>query len=265
MPTISDQPPPGLASASRTERLLAPSVTIALSAVDSAAASIIISPPTERPMPPMRSRIDVGAALEERDGRVDVALALPAEEVRVALALALAAAVEEQHAVAVAREQLRALAAGRPARERDHRRAVPRRDVPALEPQPVARRELRRSRAARRGRQAGRGPCRVRDDVRERDRVNRTASDEEERADGQQQPPPVAPPEASSRRRELHSVTTPRPSSSEPGEDREQPGVVVARRADRPARSARPRCRRGRRRSPTRSAVAARAPARRRA
>ena len=99
----------GFAAVSRTERPLAPSETIALSAVDSAAASIIISPPTERPMPPIRSRIDVGAVLQVRDRSMDVALALPAEQVRVAVALAFAATVEEQHAVAVARKHLRAL------------------------------------------------------------------------------------------------------------------------------------------------------------
>ena len=87
-------------------------------------------------------RVDVGAALQERDGGVDVPLALPAEQVRIALALALASAVEEQHAVAVVGEHLRPLLRGRPAGERDHGRAVLRLDVPALEPEPVARREL---------------------------------------------------------------------------------------------------------------------------
>ena len=85
--------------------------------------------------------VDVGPALEERDGGLDVLLALPAERVRVALALALTAAVEEQHAVAVpgehARLRLGAVAAG----ERDHGGAVLGRDVPAGELEPVARGE----------------------------------------------------------------------------------------------------------------------------
>ena len=54
-PRTSCQVVPGFATMSRTERALAPSDTIAFSADDSAAASIIISPPTERPMPPIRS------------------------------------------------------------------------------------------------------------------------------------------------------------------------------------------------------------------
>src|SRR5215211_4151914 len=51
---VSSHLPPGFASSSRTERPLPPSETIAFSALDSAAASIIISPPTDRPMPPIR-------------------------------------------------------------------------------------------------------------------------------------------------------------------------------------------------------------------
>ena len=61
-------------------------------------------------------RIDVRAALQERDRGVDVALALPAEEVGVALALALTATVEEQDAVAVPCQQLRALLRRMPVR-----------------------------------------------------------------------------------------------------------------------------------------------------
>src|SRR5262249_8326766 len=65
-------------------------------------------------------RVDVGAALEVGNGSVDVASAMPAEGVRIALALALAATVEEQDAVAVAGQELRAgLRAGAPG-ERDH-------------------------------------------------------------------------------------------------------------------------------------------------
>ena len=76
-------------------------------------------------------RVDVRPPLQVRDGGLDVRVAAPAPGVRLALALAFAAAVEEQHAVAVAGEHprllLRAVAAG----ERDHRRAVARGDVPA--------------------------------------------------------------------------------------------------------------------------------------
>ncbi len=115
-------------------------------------------------------RVDLGAILEERDGRVQVALALPAEDVRVAVALALAAAVEEEDAVAVFREHPRLLPWARAARNGDHGGAVLRRDVPALEPQAVARRELdvlvRRPEIGRRHL----CPRRVRDDVGETDR-----------------------------------------------------------------------------------------------
>ena len=70
-----------------------------------------------------------------------VALAFPAERVRIAVALALAAAVEQEHAVAVTREQARLALRPLSARESDHGCTVLRRDVPTLELQPVARRE----------------------------------------------------------------------------------------------------------------------------
>ena len=86
--------------------------------------------------------VDVGPALEVVDRGLDVRVAAPAPGVGLALAATLAATVEEQHAVAVPgehpRRPLRAVAAG----ERDHRGAVLRRDVPALELEPVAGREL---------------------------------------------------------------------------------------------------------------------------
>ena len=124
LPTISDQPPPGFASSSRTERLLAPSETIAFSAGRLGCSldhHLAADRETDAADPP---RIDVRTALQERDRRVDVPLALPAEEVGVALALALAATVEEQDAVAMPREQLRALLRGRPSGEGD--RPLPR-------------------------------------------------------------------------------------------------------------------------------------------
>src|SRR3712207_8484319 len=49
-----------------------------------------------------------------------------------------ATTVEQQHAVAVACEHPRLLLRTLAARERDHGRAVARRDVPALELQPIA-------------------------------------------------------------------------------------------------------------------------------
>ena len=86
-------------------------------------------------------RVDVGTLLQVGDRGLDVAVAAPAEGVRVPVAAALAAAVEEQHAVAVRGQHpgllLRAVAAG----EGDDGGAVARRDVPALELQPVARGE----------------------------------------------------------------------------------------------------------------------------
>ena len=96
LPTISRQPCRGSRRCRGRSGRSRPRTRSPSAPCDSAAASIIISPPTERPIPPIRSGIDVGPALQERDRRVDVALALPAEEVRVALALALAAAVEER-------------------------------------------------------------------------------------------------------------------------------------------------------------------------
>ncbi len=83
---------------------------------DSAAASIIISPPTERPMPPIRSGSTSERLPEVGDGRVDVTLALPAEGVGIALALAFAATVEEEDAVAVAGEHPRRASAVRSGR-----------------------------------------------------------------------------------------------------------------------------------------------------
>ena len=117
LPSSSCQPLP-FARSSRTERLLAPSETIALRAVG-------LGRRLDHHLAADREAdaadplgIDVGATLQERDGRVDVSLALPAEGVGVALALALAAAVEEEDAVAVAREQPRPLLrAARPGNE----------------------------------------------------------------------------------------------------------------------------------------------------
>ncbi len=83
-------------------------------------------------MPADPAWLDVGPLPQEVDRGVDVLLAAPAEEVGVALARAFAAAVEEEHAVAVAREHARVRLGAAAAGERDHRGAVARRDVPAL-------------------------------------------------------------------------------------------------------------------------------------
>jgi hypothetical protein len=89
------------------------------------------------PEPRDPPRVDVGAVPEEVDARADVLVEVPAEGVGVALAAALAAAVVEQHAVAVADEHPRLPARARASGEDDDRRAVARRDVPAVEVQPV--------------------------------------------------------------------------------------------------------------------------------
>ena len=141
LPISSCQPLP-FAISSRTERLLAPSETIALSSEDSAAGFDHHLAADGEPDAADSLGIDVRLTLQERNRRVDVPLALPAEGVRVALALALAAAVEEQDAVSVAREQLGPLLGGGAARERDHRGSVARPDVPALQEQAVGRPEL---------------------------------------------------------------------------------------------------------------------------
>ena len=120
-----------------------------------------------------------------------------------------------------------------PAGERDHRCAVARRDVPALQPQPVAGRELdvlmRRAEIRRRHlRLAG-----VRDDVREGDRL-RDDEQRERRAHGEQQPPPVAPPErvvTAPRAPQRHGADS--EQQERPG-DGEESGVVVARRPGSP-------------------------------
>ena len=139
--------------------------------------------------------VDIGPTLQEGNGRVDVSLALPAEEIRVALALALAATVEHQDAVAVPREHLRPLLRGGAAGEGDHRRAVPRRDVPALQAQAVAGRELdvlvRRAEVGGRHLRAGDMRHDVGDRHREEDQER-----SHQRACGEEQPAEIPPPAA---------------------------------------------------------------------
>ena len=95
---------PGRARSSRIEREPAPSETIALRPFDCAAAWSSVSPPTERPMPPMRPWSTSARVCRIRDSGVDVTLGAPSEDVRVAVALALSAPVEEQDAVAMTRQ-----------------------------------------------------------------------------------------------------------------------------------------------------------------
>ena len=82
----------------------APSATTARSRRSRAAASSSTSPPSDRPKPAIRARVDVGPARSQWSRAVDPRLGVVAEPVRVALALAVARVVEREHAVAVARE-----------------------------------------------------------------------------------------------------------------------------------------------------------------
>ena len=175
--------------------------------------------------------VDIRPALQELDRGLDVLLALPAEPVRVAFALARAAPVEQQHPVAVPDEhprlRLRAVAAG----ERDHRGTVPRRHVPALELEAVARGERHPLEV---GAQLGLrhdGAPQVRVEVAPAQRRDDEQGDDGARGAEQrsaQVTPRVAvvlaagPPQR-------HGAE---PEQREPGGDREQPGVVVAGRAD---------------------------------
>ena len=85
-------------------------------------------------------------AAEVVDRRVDVLVPAPAVGVDGALAVAAAARVVDEHAVAVALEHLRvaqrAAAVAAAARDHQHRRAVARRAVPALELDAVGGREV---------------------------------------------------------------------------------------------------------------------------
>src|SRR5439155_12161685 len=85
--------------------------------------------------------VDVGAVLQERNGRIHVFVGCPAEGVRVAVAVAFAAAVEEQDAVAVASEHPRLLLCAGSAGCCDHCGVILGGDVPASECQAVAGRE----------------------------------------------------------------------------------------------------------------------------
>ena len=175
--------------------------------------------------------IYVGLALQECDGRADVPFALPPERVRVALALALTAAVEEQHPVSVACEELGPLLRGGSARERDDGGPVARRDVPALQAEAVGGRELDVLVGGAEVLGGNRGACRMRHDVRDREREQDHVR-EDEGAGEEQEPAEVPPPTPV-----VGSPRSPQRDSAEAdeqqtGRDREQPREVVAGRTD---------------------------------
>ena len=99
----TNQPRGPRISSSRIERAPAPSETTARRPALPAAASTIISPPTEKPMPPTRPSCTSWLLPQPRDCSVDVLCLTPTEHVRVAVAAVVAARVEEQNSVAVPR------------------------------------------------------------------------------------------------------------------------------------------------------------------
>ena len=177
--------------------------------------------------------IDVGPVLEEPDRRVDVAVPAPAPGVRLAVAAALAAAVEEQHAVAVPGEHARLLLRAAPAGEGDDGGAVARRDVPALELEPVARLEGHVLVGDAQVVVRHDGARRVRGDVAEPDREEH--EHEGHGARDAEQPTPGVPPRAVAH----DAAGPPQPDDAEPEQrerrgDDEQAGEVVAGRPGRP-------------------------------
>ena len=199
---------------------------------DCAAVCSSVSPPTDRPMPPIRLRSTSGAALQEGDGGVQVLLRSPAEDVRVALALTLAATVEEQDAIAVADEHPRRLLRIRPARCRDHGSTVPGRHVPAMQRQPVAGPERHLLVGGAEPGRRHRGARRVREDIRQREREQHDVcrNDRERR---QQQPTHITPETMivpASRRPQGHG---PDAGQQEARRNRQQSCVVVPGRPDR--------------------------------
>lgn len=120
--------------------------------------------------------VDVGARREVAQGRRQVSLTVPPERVEVTLARPLPAAVEQQDAVAVANEHPRVGHRAGATREGDHRSAVARRHVPALQNQSIARSEahlfVRASEISGRHRRPGL--------VRRKDRERRRKNDEDD-------------------------------------------------------------------------------------
>ena len=203
-------------------RAPAPSDTIAARSV-SAAASISSSPPTDRPIPPIRSGSTSG-----RRWRYAIAALISARRPSptrwARRAATLAAAVEQQHAVPVAGEHARLRLRAVPTGEGDHGRAVLGRHIPALELEPVLGRELTSSCATPR-RSGGTTAAHVRGDVAEPERHDDRAATS---AATPISAPRVAPPEA--------ALGPPRPpqrggahdDQQRAGGQAQQPGEVVA-------------------------------------
>ena len=173
-------------------------------------------------------RVDVRAGLEVLGAGDQIAVAGPANEV--ALASTLSARVEQQHAVAVAREHPRLLD-GRAAWEHDHCPSVARGDVQRGQLDAVARGDLHVlvGKAERRGRA---GAADVRIAVREADRED----EEDDRRDdrhhgdaGAQGAAQIAAAPAAAGAARLPERHRCREDQNESGQDGEQPGVVVAR------------------------------------
>src|SRR4051794_30152274 len=175
--------------------------------------------------------IDVGTTLEERRRRGDVFVERPTVRVRLAVTLSLTAPVEEQHAVPMPHEHAGVLLRASPAGEGNDSRTVPRRHIPPVEREPVARRErhllVRRTEPGRRHA----GPCHVREDVRDEEGEHERPAHKDGSC-GQQQSAKVAPPEvvvllASLPERRCSDI-----HENDPRPECDEARVVVARGAD---------------------------------
>ena len=132
--------------------------------------------------------------MQPGDGGVDVFGVVPAEQVRVALAAVIAARVEQEHAVAVAGEHPRLRQLARARRVGDHGRAVARADIPAGEPEAVARPQRHLLVGSAQADLLDRSAGAVRGQNRHRDRndepVSQDNRDEPKRASAQPAEPP---------------------------------------------------------------------------
>src|SRR5215211_1075881 len=171
-------------------------------------------------------RVDVRPRTEIRSSGVQVPLPSPAEGVRVALALPFAAAVEQENSIAVARKHARLLLGARAAGESNYGGAVLRRDVPTLEEEPVAGPELDLLESAPELGPRNLGPRGVGDDIGDRcrqedgSRGKHHARSDQESASVPPRPATALPPRPPEGRR----ADT---KQEEPGDERQEPGVVV--------------------------------------
>jgi hypothetical protein len=134
---------PGTLSSSLPERAVAPSDTTCLHVVAAGGRLQECLPADGQADPADPIRLDVAPAFQEVNGGAQVLLApVPGIGVRIAIALALAAAVEDEDSVAVARKHAGGFLRPLAAEGDDHRRAVSRGHVRALQHEPVARVEL---------------------------------------------------------------------------------------------------------------------------